>query len=218
MYQYCSSHIINQHKCTQANTQATKETALAWCTTRMAGVRYDQSIKAWNQQIVWTKKWTTKSVSIEKSLSSQSLSLKLSTDAMFPQPQGGAVEERQTSRAGVWIFEKITTKHRSIKKFSSDLGFLHNSLEIFIFKRPKTKVLRHSKNATVLEIWLDQGIYTGEKIFSFWIFFAYNGIERVGMTIKMITGGSSGDLPEGKGSIEFFDEVLLITWIGREVL
>ena len=106
---------------------------------------------------------------------------------------------------------KTTTKHRSIKKLSSDLGFLHNSLEIFIFKRPKTKVLRHSKNATVLEIWLDQGIYTGEKIFSFWIFFAYNGIERVGMIIKMITGGSSGDLPEGKGSIEFFDEVLLIT-------
>ena len=65
---------------------------------------------------------------------------------------------------------KTTTKHRSIKKLSSDLGFLHNSLEIFIFKRPKTKVLRHSKNATVLEIWLDQGIYTGEKIFSFWIF------------------------------------------------
>ena len=62
------------------------------------------------------------------------------------------------------------TKHRSIKKLSSDLGFLHNSLEIFIFKRPKTKVLRHSKNATVLEIWLDQGIYTGEKIFSFCIF------------------------------------------------
>ena len=61
-------------------------------------------------------------------------------------------------------------KHRSIKKLSSDLGFLHNSFEIPIFKRPKTKVLRHSKNATVLEIWLDQGIYTGEKIFSFWIF------------------------------------------------
>ena len=109
------------------------------------------------------------------------------------------------------------TKHRSIKKLSSDLGFLHNSLEISIFKRPKTQVLRHSKNATVLEIWLDQGIYTGEKIFSFLEFFAYNGIERVGMIIKMITGGSSGDLPEGKGSIEFFDEVLLITWIGREV-
>ena len=103
---------------------------------------------------------------------------------------------------------KTTTKHRSIKKLSSDLGFLHNSLEIFIFKRPKTKVLRHSKNATVLEIWLDQGIYTGEKIFSFWNSFTYNGIERVGMIIKMITGGSSGDLPEGKGSIEFFDEVL----------
>jgi len=42
-------------------------------------------------------------------------------------------------------------------------------------------------------------------------FFAYNGIERVGMIIKMITGGINGDLPEGKGSIEFFDEVLLIT-------
>ena len=80
----------------------------------MAGVRYNQSIKAWNQQIVWTKKWTTKSVLIEKSLSSQSLSLKLSTDAMFPQPQGGAVEERQTSRAGVWIFEKLQLQRQNI--------------------------------------------------------------------------------------------------------
>ena len=31
------------------------------------------------------------------------------------------------------------TKHSSIKKLSSDLGFLHNSLEIFIVKRPKTR-------------------------------------------------------------------------------
>ena len=87
---------------------------------------------------------------------------------MFPQPQGGAVEEWQTPRAGVRLFEKLNTKtkQRLIKKLSSDLGFLHNSHDIFIYKRPKTQVLRHSKNATVLEIWLDQGIYTGEKIFS----------------------------------------------------
>ena len=84
-------------------------------------------------------------------------------------------------------------------------------MKFLSFKRPKTKVLRHSKNATVLEIWLDQGIYTGKKIFLFLEFVAYNGIGRVGMLIKMISGGSSRDLPEGKGSIEFFDEVLLIT-------
>ena len=89
---------------------------------------------------------------------------------MFPQPQGGAVEEWQTSRTGVRLFQKLNrkTKHGLIKKSSSNLGFLYNSSDIFIFKRPKTKVLRHSKNATVLEIWLDQGIYTGEKIFSFY--------------------------------------------------
>ena len=73
-------------------------------------------------------------------------------------------------RGQVRTFENLNTKtkHCLIEKLSSDLGFLHNSHDIFIFKRPKTKVLRHSKNATVLEIWLDQGIYTGEKIFSFY--------------------------------------------------
>ena len=122
-------------------------------------------------------------------------------------------------RGQVRTFENLNTKtkHCLIEKLSSDLGFLHNSHDFFIFKRPKTKVLRHSKNATVLEIWLDQGIYTGENIFSLYfsvgicLFFYIHGIEKVGMIIKMITGGSSGDLPEGKGSIEFFDEVLLIT-------
>ena len=43
------------------------------------------------------------------------------------------------------------------------------------------------------------------------VFFIIHGIEKVGKIIKMITGGTSGDLPEGKGSIEFFDEVLQIT-------
>ena len=83
------------------------------------------------------------------------------------------------------------TKHSSIKKLSSDLGFLHNSLEIFIFKRPKTKVLRHSKNATVLEIWLDQGIYTGEKIFSFWIFLLIMELKEWELSSKWSQGAAA---------------------------
>ena len=56
---------------------------------------------------------------------------------------------------------------------------------------------RHNSSETGLEVWLEEGIYTGGR----------EGGKGRGMESRY-TGGVSGGYPQGKGTILYYEEVI----------